>query len=881
MRAVRAFLSRLSGSFAGPRRDRDLAEELDSHLQMQIEHNLATGMGAEEAGHNALLESGGLELSKEACRDRRGLPLLDTPMRDLAYNWREVRRTPGFSVVVVLTLALGIGANTVIFGIVNAFLLRPLPFEKEDELVSIYECTKDLPEFAVSGTKYLDWRARNTVFQDVGALQAGSAALTGHGEPAPVTVLMVTPSYLRLLGVRPTLGRLFADDADLPGRDQVVLLGNRLWKSQFGGREDVVGQPVRLNGRAYSIAGVLPQALAYLDGSDTAFVPLAVTTLQADRGHWHSVQAIARLKPGVSVVQGQAAMSVIARQHERLYEPGWGVVVKSLRRDLLGGWPDPQTILLLQGAVLLVLLVACANTASLLLARSVSRRREIAIRLAMGGSRFRIIRQLLVESVLLSSLGGAAGVMLAAFGLRTLEAWIQTQRIALWSEVRLDAAVLGFSVALSLVTGIVFGLVPAAKATREDPATLMKGAGRSSTAPGRHRRTLDALAVAQIGLALVLLIGAGLVVRSLIQIHGRDPGFQSANVLTMRVTLPEPRYSDNGECSRFFDAALERIRAVPSVRSASVIHTLPMEGGFELTFAIDGRRTSAAGRNHGVQVRRVSPEYFRTMGVPVLQGRALRASDRAGAESVVIVNECLARRYFRDTDAVGAHISISDGMVNPRTIVGIVRDERVMGITGESVPMLYVPYDQGQWQTGKTFHFLVRTFGEPLGLSRPVQDAVRRIDPDIAFANVRPMEWFVSGSILPERIAGFMLGSFSAAALLVAVLGIYGVMANGVSQRRREIAIRIALGARARNIIGGIMSRGLMLTVAGLSIGLAATSLLTRVLRAFLHGVSPTDPLTFVAVTAFLALVAMAACWLPAHRAASVDPAIALRDESE
>jgi putative ABC transport system permease protein len=877
MRAVRVFFSRLSGSFASERRERELAEELRNHLQMQIEDNLRTGMTPEQARREALLKSGGLEPAKEAYRDRRGHPVLETVRRDLIYGWRQMRRNPSFTAVVVLTLALGIGANTAIFSVANAFLLRPLPFEKDEELVSLYESNKDQPQFSVSGTKYLDWRKKNEVFQDLGAIQALELNLTGNGEPIPITALSVTPSYLRLLGVWPRFGRLFAENEDQPGNDRIVLLGDQLWRARFGGRADVVGQSVWLNGGRYSVVGVLPPGMAFLEGPDLAFVPLSLAKLREDRGHWHSFDVIARLKPGVSIAQSQAAMSVIARQHEKVYEPGWSIVVKSLRQDLLGGWPDWRTILLLQGAVLLVLLIACANTANLLLARSASRTREIAIRLALGGSRLLVMRQLLIESVLLASLGGAVGVALAAAAIPLVNIWMRGQGITLWSEIRLDAPVLGFSLGLSLITGIVFGLAPATKATKADLDTLLRGASRAASGSRGHRWTLEVLAATQIGLALALLIGAGLVVRNLVQLRGSDPGFRPANVLAMRVTLSDSKYKSNGQRSRFLDAALEHVRATPGVRHSAVIHTLPMAGGFSLTFDIEGKRTYTDADNHGAQVRRISADYFRTMGVTILQGRALEQHDKQGAESVAIVNECLARRYFPRGDALGAHLDISDGMRNPRTVVGVVKDEKVFGLTGDVVPMLYVPYDQGQWGTGSTFYFLIQAGANPLALVKPVQRAIREIDPEMAFANVRPMEWFVDSSILSERTTGFLMGAFSLTALLMAALGIYGVIACTISQRRQEIGIRMALGAQTGDVLRWIVGRGMVITVIGLSAGLAVALVFTRFLKSLLHGIGPADPWTFAALTVVLAAVALIACWMPARRATKVDPAVELR----
>ena len=882
MRPIKTLWQRLLTLWQRPALKHSIDEELRFHIDQQTAQNLAAGMAPEEAAREARKGFGNLRSIREECRDARGASFGGATLQDVRFGLRLFAKSPGFTATAVLILALGIGANTAIFSVLNAFMLRPLPFEKEKELVAVYENnpSKGLAQFAVSGTRYLDWRQQNDVFQEIGAIRTVELNLTGQGEPTPITALEATPSYLRALRVQPLLGRVFAMDEDQAGKTQVLLLGHRLWKGRFGGRADIVGQIVRLNDNSYTIVGVLPGGQAFLEGDDVAFVPLSLEKLKEDRGHWCSFEVLARLKPGVSVSQSQAAMSAIARRLEKTYQPGWGVVIKSLREDLLGGWPNRQTILLLQGAVLLVLLIACANTANLLLARSASREREFAVRLAMGGSRFRVIRQLLVESVLLASLGGAAGVVLGAAGIAALNAWFQAQAITLWSEIRLDRVALGFSLLLSLITGVLFGLVPALRTVKADIQSALKSASRAATGSVAHRRTLDALAVAEIGLALVLLIGAGLFGRNLLLLRGTSPGFDPENVLTMRVTLPQTRYVRDEQRSQFFDAALERVAALPSVQHAAVINTLPMGGTSSLDFNVEGRHSDAPdGSQYDAQVRRISADYFRAMGGSLTQGRCFGFSDRKGTESVVVVNECLAQRCFPAGNVLGARLSIGDGMVNPRTIVGVVKDERVFGLTGDIVPILYVPYDQGQWGSGTTFHFLIRTGSDPLVVAKAAQTAIREIDPQITFASVQLMDRVVSGSLFSERVGSFLLGTFSLTALLLAALGIYGVMANAVSQRTNEIGIRMALGAQTDDVLQLVMGRGLMLTAMGLGLGLAAALAFTRFLRSFLYGISPTDPWTFAVLTLVLATVALLACWLPARRATKIDPMTALRCE--
>jgi len=811
---------------------------------------------------------------------------MSTLWQDMRYGLRMLCKSPGFTATAILILAIGIGANTAIFSVVNAFVIRPLPYDKAEELVSIYENepNRGIDRTAVAGPKYLDWRKENTVFQEMGALAVCTQNLIGSGEPMPVVTCQVTPSYLRTFRLRPAFGRLFDDDEDRAGRNQLMILTHSLWTKRFGGRQDVIGQTVRLDGRPYTVVGVLPTGgMTCLDGSELAFVPLAVEKVQDGPGV-HYYQVVARLRPGVSVEQSQAAMTVLAgalRKKNPRYGD-WGVALLSLRKDQLGEWPDWRTIVLLQGAVLAVLLIACANTASLLLSRAASRGKEIAIRLAVGGSRLRVMRQLLCESVLLALLGGALGVVLAAGGIEAANRWLQVQGIQLWTDVRLDSSVLAFSMVLAALTGVFFGFVPAWQTTKADLQTTLKGTSHNATGGVAHRRTLDALTVAEIGLALVLLVCAGLFVRNLLGLRGTDPGFDPAHVLTMKISLTESGYPGDPQRNQFVDSAMDRLQAVPGVRGAAVTDVLPMGGGSSWDFWVEGRARGTPNSWGGAQLRRISADYFRTMGVPLLRGRAFTPTDRQGSESVAIVNETLVRRFFPGADPIGACVGTGDGIASPHVIVGVVKDERVFGLTNKPEPLVYVPTTQGWFKGANTSYALsvvIRTDSDPLSLAKTIQREIRTLDPEMAFADVRPMERLVDGSLLSERLGSFMLGAFSLIALILAALGIYAVCANAVSQRTNEIGIRMALGAQISDVLRLVLGRGMVLTGLGLGLGLAGALAFTRVLKSFLHGISPMDPVTFMVVALFLAAVALLACYVPARRAAKVDPMKALRCE--
>lgn len=806
--------------------------------------------------------------------------------QDIRYALRMLGKNLGFTATAILILAVGIGANTAIFGVVNAFILRPLPYDRAEELVSIYENepNQHIDRFGAAGPKYLDWRKQNTVFQEMGAVTVSTQGLTGSGEPVPVVTCQVTPSYLRTFRLRPCLGRLFEEDEDQAGRNQLLILTHSLWTQRFGARQDVIGLTVHLDGRPHTIVGVLAAGGMFsLDGAPIAFVPLPAEKV-ADGPGVHYYQVIARLKPGVSVEQSQAAMTVLANAL-RTSKPEygtWGIKLLSLRKDLLGDWPDWRTIILLQGAVVAVLLIACANTANLLLSRAASRGKEIAIRLAVGGSRWRVVRQLLCESLLLACLGGVLGLVLAATGVELAARWLQSQDIRLWTDVTLDETVLAFCLGLSLLTGVVFGLVPALRTTRTDVHVTLKSTSKNTTGEISHRRTLDALAVAEIGLALVLLVSAGLFVRNLVGLRGTDPGFDPASVLTMQVFLTQSAYPGDARRDQFVESALDHLQSTPGVLAAAVSDVLPMAGASSWDFWVDDRPRGTPNSWGGAQLRRVSPDYFRAMGVPLLRGRPFGPGDRSGAPSVAIVNEALVRRFFPGEDPINRRVGTGDGIASPHVIVGVVKDERVFGLAAQPEPVVYVPTAQGWFKGAGTSYGLsiaVRADADPLSLAKTIQRQIRTIDPEMTFANVRPMVQLVDGSLLSQRLGSLLLGSFSLVALVLAALGIYGVMANAVSRRTNEIGIRVALGAEVGDVLRMVIGRGMVLTALGVTIGLAGVFASTRLLGSFLHGISPTDPLTLSALTAFLVAIALLACYIPARRATKIDPMTALRCE--
>lgn len=800
-------------------------------------------------------------------------------LSDLRHALRQLARSPTFTVAVVLTLALGIGANTAIFSVVNAFLLRPLPYDRSEELVTVYEKSPARGFFqnSVSGPKYLAWRAENQVFEEMGALSVRGGTLTDGGETRPVVVCEVTPSCMGVFRFPTQFGRLFASDEGQRGKNQVVVLSHKFWLSQTGGREDIVGQNIRLDGRPCLVVGVLaPGGLSNWEGGEVVFTPLSATRL-SQGPELHYYQVFGRLKPGVSLDLCRSQMDALTVQLNRK-EPrfgDWAPDIVSFREDNLSNWPGLQTVLLLQAAVGALLLLACANTACLLLVRGNRQRREIAIRLALGASRYQIVRQLLIESTLLSIAGGLLGLLLTQWGIQGAKHWLGTQGITFWTEVRPDNAVLLFAILLSITTGLVSGLLPAWQSTKRDVHSTLKTTG--GTASGGRNRSLNAMAIAQVSLSFVLLLSAGLFTRNLLRLRSVSVGYNPHNLLAVDTGLPS-KGQPTASPAQFIDAALERLRTIPGVSSVAVTDTLASYGA-TYSFWIAGKEPDALGPLNQTQLRRVSPDYFGANHLALLRGRGFTPADRDGSEPVAIINETLAQRFFAGADPIGAHVQTGSGPENRYTIVGVSRAERLGGPAGDLAPMVYVPIQQN-W-TGWAYYplsFIVRIERLTVGQEKTIKRELTSLNPG-ATVDVRNLENWMDSTLMSQKLTSFAFTSFAFAALLLTGLGIYSVVSHVVSRRTNEFGIRTALGAPRHEILRLVLAQGLRITIAGTSVGLVGSLLLTHVLAHFLPGFDPKDSSTIAAVFILSVSVAIVACWLPARRATRVNPIEALRAE--
>jgi len=805
-------------------------------------------------------------------------------LHDLRYGSRMLVRHRAATVIAVVTLALGIGANTAIFGVVNAVLLRPLPYRDSDRLVML--STSEDKDGALGNTGYetfVDWRERSRSFERMVVIRSWGGVLTGQGEPEVIRGLRVSADYFRLLAAPPALGRDFRVEEDRPDTRFVVVISHELWQRRFNSDPQVVGKQLILNDQPFTVVGVMPRGFtdflaANFFGAAEVWAPVGYDITQpfACRSCQH-LKAIARLKPDVTLAQAHsemgAIMNVMAREHPTIYATP-AISVARLQ-DQFTGAIRPALYLLLV-AVGLVLLIACANVANLLLARASERAREMSIRAALGAGQWRIVRQLLVESALLSLIGAAAGLLLALWGTDLLTS-LSPATILQLQPVRTDARALGFTLLVSLLTGLLFGLAPALQAARQDAQFALKESARSS--PGkRQRRLRESFVVAEIVLALALLVGAGLLIRSFVRVLGTKPGFESRNLLTMMIPASSAKkYGDLAQVRAFYSEAIQRVEALPGVEAAGVVSNLPFGGNMDM-YGLHVEEKPSANPAEAPSAERysVSPDYLRAMGIPLLRGRGFTEQDNANAPLVTLINRTAAQRIWPNEDPIGKRIRLG-AIDNPlRAIVGVVGDVNHYDL--ETAPDLQAYIPHAQW-TDSYMLLVVRATAEPGALTGPVRQVIHALDPDVPLHKITTMRQLVSASSAQRRFTLLLIAVFAAVALLMAAIGLYGVMAYSVTQRTREIGIRVALGAQGADVLRLVVRQGLRLVTLGLALGLMAALIATRLMKKLLFEVSATDPVTFAGVAALLALVALLACWIPARRATRVDPMVALRAE--
>jgi putative ABC transport system permease protein len=807
---------------------------------------------------------------------------METLIKDIRYGVRGLWKRPGFTAVAVLTLALGIGANTAIFSVVNAVLLRPLQFRDPDRLVMIWEDATfaGFPRNTPAPAIYVDWKTQTQSFEDVAASAESTFNLTGDGDPERVAAYKVTANFFPLFGVAPALGRNFATEEDRPGAQKVAVLSHALWQTRYGGDRQIINREIQLNGEKYTVIGVMPQGFQFFESDVRLWVPLALDSEELANRGGHYLKVVARLKPGVTLDQAQADLSaVMARvakdNPEETFDGKLSAFAMPLREQLAGDVRGSLVMLLV--AVAFVLLIACANVAGLLLARAVGRRREIALRIALGASRVRVVRQLLTESLLLAAAAGVIGSVLAYWSFAFLQQLIPEQ-MALFTTLTLDTRILAFTLLISMLTGVIFGLVPALQSAKVDLNEALKQSTRV-TASSKLR---SALIVFEVAASVVLLVGAGLLVQTLFQLFNQYSVLQPEKVLTMRTVLPQTKYKEPAQRHAFYQQVLDRVEHLPGVVSAGYSTSVPLlwKGGTS-GFLPEGLKSPIPGMAYDANHREVSADYLKTMNIPLREGRYFDTRDNETSMPVVIINETMARQYWPGEKALGRRINIGDPSDGQwMQIVGIVGDVRQMGLDEPVKAEMYMPYQQvTDWPFFSPRDLAIRASGDTANLVSSVRKIIREVDPDQPVSNVATMSEVLGVEAAQRRMGMIMLAAFAGLALLLASLGIYGVLAYFVTQHTNEIGVRIALGANRRNILALVLKKGMGLTLLGIAIGMAAAFALTRLMSSLLFGVKAFDPLTFVAVPLLLAMVALLACWIPARRATKVDPMIALRYE--
>jgi putative ABC transport system permease protein len=884
LRSARAWVQRLFGLFRKPRRDAELAAELESHLQLHIEDNLRAGMTPEHARRYALLKLGGLEQTKESYRDRRGLPFFEFFLRDLRFAFRMLGKSPGFTAVAVLTLAIGIGANTAIFSVVYAALLSPLPFPNPEQLVMVWSRFNDHNN-AVSAGDYLEWKRQNTVFQDLVAWSGGTFSLSNNdSRPEALQARVTGPGFFRLQGIAFSLGRDFLPEEGTVGNEHCVIITHLLWHERFADDPQIIGKQIRLNSEPYKVVGVLAAGMpdrfeSYL------FVPLAFKPEQINHDfHWLLVMG--RLKPGVTLQQANADMGAVTHRIAEVYplsNKGWGASVNRLQnaftsRDTI------KDLWLLMGAVGFVLLIACVNVANLLLARGTTRQKEVAVRTSLGATPLQVLSQFLTESLALALIGGALGIGLASAMLKVILAILPPFSIPTEADIHISVSVLVFTLATTALAGVLCGCAPAWQSSRWNLIDALKEGGRSLSQNGRHglRRTL---VVMEFALALTLLAGAGLLIHSFWKMTRVDLGFRQDHLLTFSLPLRNDRFGNSEQIAAFYRELLAKIEAVPGISSASASTGMPIIGtGAARPFSIPGQRVADPSSRPSAGFTMVTPSYFRTFGIQMLKGRSFTEQDVASSMPVAVVNETFAKKYLSHVDPltqriVGEQLIPGDTRLGPemeRQIVGVYRNVHNDGLRAEDFPEINVPFWQSPWPNAR---IAVRTSGDPSSMANNLAAVVQSIDSDLPLDRVRTMDQIVDESLAGDRFATALLAAFAVIALILAAIGIYGVMSFSVAQQTHEIGLRMALGAGPGRVLSLVLREGMLLAAAGLALGLGGTYLVGRTMQSVLYEVTAIDPLAVGGVAVLLLIAAILACYLPARRATRVDPITALRCE--
>ena len=878
---LKYFLRRVRGLWRAETIDQETTDELRFHLDMRVEENIRQGMSPDEARRDAERRFGNMTRIKEQSHDVRGGQWLETVWQDFCYGGRVLAKHPLFTLVAVLTLTLGIGANTAIFSLVNAVLLRPLPYREPERLMTVWSIRQQQGrrQYRNSLPNIKDWHEQNRVFESMSAYGFNLYNLTGGGDAEQIRAAQVSEDFFNVVGVEAALGRTFTpEENDKP----YVVLSDAFWKRRFGSVPDVIGKSLTLNGTNFTIVGVMPAHFDFPGQETVIWTTLSYTMSgapdQVNSRVFNAFCVVGRLKNGVAPEQAQTEMDVIASRLQQQYpdtNANIGVSVIPLYQQVVGNVRLAMFVLL--GAVTLVLLIACANVANLLLARAVAREREFAVRAALGAGRWRLIRQLLTESLLLALAGGSFGILLAMWGMRSLSR-LGLDDVPRLDQVSLDGRVLVFTLLVTVLSGVVFGIAPALH-TKVDLGNALKDSGKGSIGTRRGQRLRGTLVVAEVALAFILLIGAGLMIRSFLRLLTVDPGFNPHNLLTMQIALPPSRYFDGQRIINTYQEVFERLAALPGVEAVAAGSGLPpVFNQSRSVFMVEGVQPSRRGELMIANFLPINPEYFKTLGIPLIAGRAFSNQDREGAGMVVIVSKRTAARYFADGNVIGGRIAFGSGTnLQWRVVVGVVSDVKYSGsLSSEDEDAIYLPY----WQAPVNgMYLMLRARTDPLSLVPDVRSVIRSVDADVPIAKIKMMEQVIDSSVARPRLIVFMLSLFAAIALTLAVIGIYGVISHSVAQCTREISIRMALGAKPSDVLRMMVGRGARLALTGIVIGAIGSFAAARALNDLLFGVGPTDPLTFGGVAALLTGVAMLAAYIPSRRAMNVDPVTALKHD--